>query len=575
MTNCPQSTALLRRVGTRIYLARIAKSLYLSFIVLSAIVLMGALFVRLTGLIPQTDADAWIRYSLLAVPGLAVLGAIALTRRPQSVDAARQVDTVCDTHDLFLTVTKIGQTAGEYQPLVTRDAEDTAKKIDPVKVVNLDPTAYPQCGRRAGNSLLLATLAVAAYFLPTLDPFEKQLEAKEQHKVLTELKNSEKQTEIRKQALVDKNSDSEVSEEVAVSLDKLAKDLKQMQKAQPVKNEQKLNENQKSLGEQSRALKTALKDLKQNLESNQQFGQENADEMRKMLDGLQQGRPDEMNKKMDAMKENLERLMKEEDPLKRSEMVQQLKKDLDQMSKLAGKKAGNKGMQAALERALDQIEKSGMKSDMASEALDAAKESLELAKMELKEMAQSARDLESLEQALEAIAKAKKLNSEGQLDGEMGADATTLEDYQQLYDQIMAQMGGDGMEGEGEGEGEGDGNGEGEGDGNGLGGQGMGRGSKAPEDESSKTAFQSEKTKTALKKGKILLSLKTKDAPTADAKDLQAEYREIISSIKQATEEAIEREEAPPGYHDGIKKYFDTLERLEENQAKPVEPATP
>lgn len=564
MTDCPQSTTLLRQVSWRLYLARLAKASYLSFLGLAAVALVFVLTIRFTGVLAPERANWWLQMVFRAVPVAALICGLLWTRRPQSVDVARRIDSTCATHDLFLTVTRIAQTAGEYQPLVTRDAEEAAKKIVPEKVVTLDPLEHPLAGRRAGKALLLATLTGLAYFIPTFDPFHKQLEAKEEQKVLTELKKSEEATEIRKQALVDKNSDAEVSEEVATALDKLAKDLKAMQKAQPVANEKKLNENQKSLGEQSRALKTALKDLKQNLESTQQFGQENSEEMRKMLDGLQNGRPEEMAKKMEGIKEKLERLMKEEDPLKRSEMAQELKKDLDQMSKLAGKKAGNKGMQAALERALSQLEKAGSKSELSTEALEAAKESMELAQMELKEMAQSARDLESLEQALDAIAKAKKLNNDGQLDGEMAADATSMEDYQELYEQILAQMGGEGMEGEGEGEG----SGEGEGDGDGLGGEGMGRGSKAPEDDAAKTKFQSEKTKTALKKGKILLSMKTKDAPNADLKDVQAEYREIISDIKQATDEAIEREEAPPGYHSGIKKYFDTLERLEENQAK-------
>lgn len=575
MTNCPQSAELLRQVGWRLYLARLAKACYISFLVLAAVALVFVLVVRFTGALPQAQADWWIQIILPLVPVAALLSGLLFTRRPRPVDAARRIDSVCDTHDLFLTVTKIAQTAGEYQPLVTRDAEETAKKIVPEKVVTLDPTSHPLCGRRTGSVMALATVTLLAYFIPTFDPFGKQLEAKEEQKALTELKESEKATEIRKQALVDKNSDADVSEEVGQALEKLAKDLKQMQKAQQVANEKKLNENQKVLGEQSRALKTALKDLKKNLEANQQFGQENSEEMRKMLDGLQNGRPEEMAKKMESIKENLERLMKEEDPLKRSEMVQQLKKDLDKMSKLAGKKAGNKGMQAALERALNQLEKSGSKSELSTEALDAAKESMELAQMELKEMAQSARDLEALEKALEAVAKAKQKNSDGQLDGEMFSDAASMEDYEALYEEIMAQMGGEGMEGEGEGEGEGDGNGEGEGNGNGLGGKGIGKGGKAPEDDAAKTAFQSEKSKTALKRGKILLSMKTKDAPNADIKDMQADYREIISDIKQATDEAIEREEAPPGYHSGIKKYFDTLERLEENQAKPdAKPAT-
>ena len=172
--------------------------------------------------------------------------------------------------------------------------------------------------------------------------------------------------------------------------------------------------------------------------------------------------------------------------------------------------------------------------------------------------AQSARDLEQLEQALNLIRDAKKLNSEEQLDGEMAADATTMDDYQQLYDEIMGQMGGEGMEGEG--------------DGDGLGGQGIGKGGKAPEDESAKTKFQTERTKTAIKKGKILLSMKTKDAPNADLKDLEAKYQEIITDIKQGTDEAIEKEQAPPGYHEGIKKYFDTLERVQADQPKAAAP---
>ena len=66
--------------------------------------------------------------------------------------------------------------------------------------------------------------------------------------------------------------------------------------------------------------------------------------------------------------------------------------------------------------------------------------------------------------------------------------------------------------------------------------------------------------------------MKTKDAPNADVKDLEAKYREIITDIKQGTDEAIEKEQAPPGYHEGIKKYFDTLERV---QSKPPVGAAP
>ncbi len=565
------------------YLVRLGWASYVSFLVLAGLGLVFAVTVRLTGVMSADLANSWIRAVLLAVPAASLVGGLLFARKPGLVESARKVDSVCDTNDLFLTVTRLAQTAGQYQPLVTRDAEDKATKIDPVKVLTLDPTEDPRCGRRFGSAMLLACLAVAAYFLPSLDPFGKQLIAKEQQKVIEAIQESKKATEIRKQALTDKDSDAEVSEEVKKALDKLVKDLKAMKKAEPNPNANKLNENQKIIGEQFRNTNNALKDLKKNLDSAQQFGSENSEEFRKLLSGLEQGKPEEMLKKLDGMKAELERLMKETDPLKKSEMAQQLKKKMDDMSKLAGKKAGSKGMQAALERALDQLEKAGQKPNMSTEALDAAQESMDLAKMELKELAQSARDLEQLEQALENIAKAKKLNSEEQLDGEMAADATTMEDYQQLYDQIMGQMGSEGMEGEGEGEGEGEpgeGEGEGEGgegdgDGDGLKGRGIGKGGKAPEDDSAKTKFQTEKTKTAIKKGKILLSMKTKDAPNADLKDLEAKYQEIITDIKQGTDEAIEKEQAPPGYHEGIKKYFDTLERVPGNQPKGAAPVQP
>ena len=569
---CPQSASLLKRVGQRMYLVRLGWATYVSFLVMSGVALAFAATIRLTGVLPAGEANSWIRVALLAVPAVSLLCGLLFARMPGLVESARKIDSVCDTNDLFLTVTRIAETAGQYQPLVTQDAEDKAVKIAPEKVLTLDPTEDPRCGRRVGSALLVAGLAVAAYFLPTLDPFGTQLIAKEQQKVIEAIQESKKATEIRKQALTEKDSDAEVSEEVGQALEKLAKDLKEMKKAQAASNEKKLNENQKNIGEQFRNTNSALKDLKKNLDAAQQFGSENTEEMRKMLEGLQQGKPEEMLKKLDSIKEKLERLTQETDPLKKSELAQQLKKDMDDMSKLAGKKAGSKGMQAALERALDQMSKAGEKPNMSTEALDAAKESMELAKMELKELAQSARDLEQLEKALENIAKAKKLNGEEQLDGEMAADATTMEDYQQLYDEIMGQMGGEGEGQEGDGEGEGEGNGEGEGDGEGLGGRGIGEGGKAPEDDAAKTKFQTEKTKTAIKKGKILLSIKTKDAPNADMKDMQAEYRAIITDIKQATDEAIEKEQAPPGYHEGIKKYFDTLERVQGDQPASAAP---
>jgi hypothetical protein len=40
-----------------------------------------------------------------------------------------------------------------------------------------------------------------------------------------------------------------------------------------------------------------------------------------------------------------------------------------------------------------------------------------------------------------------------------------------------------------------------------------------------------------------------------------ANYKQIVGEIKQSLDDVITQEEIPPGYIEGIKKYFDTLEK--------------
>ena len=130
---CPQSASLLKRVGQRMYLVRLGWSAYVSFLVLAGVALVFVATVRLTGVMSADLANSWIKAVLLTVPAASLVSGLLFARMPGLVESARRVDSVCDTNDLFLTVTRIAQTAGQYQPLVTRDAEDKATKIDPVK----------------------------------------------------------------------------------------------------------------------------------------------------------------------------------------------------------------------------------------------------------------------------------------------------------------------------------------------------------------------------------------------------------------------------------------------------------
>jgi hypothetical protein len=42
--------------------------------------------------------------------------------------------------------------------------------------------------------------------------------------------------------------------------------------------------------------------------------------------------------------------------------------------------------------------------------------------------------------------------------------------------------------------------------------------------------------------------------------DVKEQYRSAVRDVKQGLSEAILREEIPPGYHEGIKGYFDSIE---------------
>jgi hypothetical protein len=92
-------------------------------------------------------------------------------------------------------------------------------------------------------------------------------------------------------------------------------------------------------------------------------------------------------------------------------------------------------------------------------------------------------------------------------------------------------------------------------------GQGAGELEAMADDDSVKTDFEDETSKSAIKKGKILLSLKTKGVSEDEDEDFELQYNAIVSDLKQSVSEAIDQEQIPPGYHESIKKYFDSLDK--------------
>ena len=540
MSQIPQTDRMLSAVRWRMYIARWVR-LFLWCVfgtcLATAVALPAAWF------LDRVD----LRLTLAAVPAAVALGLIIATllaRRPDRSQAAQLADAYAGTKDLFLTVTRLDadpQQAGEYAPLVLRDAEVSAKRVHVRRAVTI-PFERPLVAASVGLAVALAM----AFLVPQFDVFGKQAAANEVAKERKVLKALEKATEERKTELRKKNPDAELSEDVEQSVEQLKQSLKQMQPAKKPENLKILSDRQKDLGQKWRKLSAeSLKDLFDSRNSDQAFGDlADGEQMKKWSKELQEGSTEALKKEIDSLKQDLQKLANTTNPVERQEQLRKVEERLKSMERFAREKANNKPLAASLKRAMQQLDsarKAGMSKEaqkaMANDAMESMKESLELSKMELEEMAQSARDLKELEKALQTLQMAKKAAEKSELDGQECEDCVTLEDYQEYYKELVAQFG--------------------EGDGEGLGGRGIGEGGVAPEDDSSKTGFKTEQSKSAVTAGKVLLSMQSKGL--SDTGEAEENYAKSISEVKQGVSEAILQEQVPPGYHEEIKKYFDTL----------------
>jgi hypothetical protein len=542
MADCPKSQKALDHVWWRLWFAWAFRRAFWAFVVLASIYATVLLVTRMTGYLPNGLAP-W----MMALPPVLALAIGALwPKRPTLQDAARSIDRSQETRDLFLTLTMLRTTAGEYQPLVERDAESAAVKVNPARAV---PFAWEQRSLIAVASILV--LVAGQFLLPTLDPFGKVAQAKQQDEVSKKLVEKAKETEIRKAQLMEKELDKALSPDVEKAVAGLMQSLRAMKKDQPKQNMESLVSNQKVLGDKFRATNEALKSLMNKSNLDQKFGAPNASEMKKWSEGLQNGSSEELSKELEGLKKELEALQKTEDPVAKSEIERKVEKRLKALQDLANDQVGSKALQAAVQRAKEQMEAAKADGKMTAEEKEALQESLDVAKMELQQIAQSARDLKALEESLQSIAMAKQLNAKGELEGAMTDAMTAMEQYKELYEQLLAQGEGDPMEGDGEG----------------TGNEGMGQGGKVDEDDSVKTGFVNEQSKTPIQKGKILMSMKSKGLGEETNEDLKFEYKAALDSVKQSYAEAIEAEQIPPGYKGSIHNYFDSL-----GKKKPTKP---
>ena len=555
MSHQPVSVTLLDQVQNRLRAASFARTFHWWTLGAFVLACTTVLAVRLLGLLPESRQPlAW----LLVFPAVAAGGAWWFYRRVGHTAAARAIDQHAQTNDLFLTLATLSSSAGEYQPLVAQSAAQVAARIVPASVVPYK--VERPIGIQAG---VLCILALLVWLLPTLDPFGNVEAA-------TKVEKSKKDIELVRKAV--KTREEKLAQEVKTATERDAKlheqvkelmaSLRQMRPLEKKPNSKVLQDHRGSLNDMWKNVSSEeLREMLSQSISDQQFGGQRTQKMNEWLKQLQQGNSEMLQQQLDEAKETMEAMLEAKTPEDRQKLASQLRRQLQDMKKFSSEKASSPELENALNQALKALEALAAKKQsgeamseaeqqMAQEAAEALRESLELSKTELQELARSAKEMKQLEEALKTLQQAEKLNQDGQLDGEQCEGCNSLAAYAEKYKQMMAGMG---QGGEAERD---------------------TPGAMQDEDDSDPEGYKDERTKTQIQAGKVLLSIKTKEAATEkdfDPEDLK-KYESTVSEIKSGVQAAIENEQIPPGYVDGIKSYFDNLDSADSTPKSPAVP---
>ena len=520
----PRTQRLLERVGVRSFCTALASRFRRAWLAAIGAALLVVMVARLLALIPEQAMFAALGALALGV----LLFPLLTARRPKPPQVARLVDERTASKELFLTATLVEGSPDDFQSIVVQEAEERAGAIEPQRVV---PFRWQNGTRDIFGSA--AILAVAVLWLPQLDPFKRQEERDKLGKQQEQLEKAKKATAIRAEQI--KEDDNRQSEKVQQALAALEKTFKEAKPLEKELNLKRLTERQKELGELWR--QAATQQRNDALEkSGQQFGAVNPERANQWREELKKGDLSGIKKEMLAIKEEMKRLAAMPESAEKRGAQEQLAQRLNSLADGLKQTANSPQLQAALQRALQQLDLSKLK-HLSKESLEAAQESMNLSEQELEQLAQSLADLQNLEDALKNLQMARQLAGECKLDGEACKECEGQGDYAALYAKLLNNRAGSGP---------------------GMGpNPGQGAGGKAPENDDAETDFKKEKSPTQLSGGKMLLQWKVNEVGPTGAR--VEEYRDAIREVKQGVSEAITNEQVPPGYHETIQKYFDTL----------------
>lgn len=558
MPEAPKSTSLLSRVQSRLKVNSLARALFVSGLVVVGVSFAVLLVIRLMGLVPQSQENPlW----LLSIPGLMIVSALLFHRRVGQQSAARAVDSHARTKDLFLTLSSLHTSAGEYQPLVTQSAEDKADQIHPTEVV---PFQFAQ--RLLVMVGVVGVFAVTAVFLPQFDPLGRVEAAAKTENQQKEMESIRKTNKERAKALTKKKiAATESKKMIEERIEKLKKDFRTMKPDKKQANTRVLGEHRMDLSEKwlTAAASEQFRRMLKTPMSGSMAQSARKQKMNEWMEELKEGKADKLKEQLKQAAETAKQMAEAETPAEKRELANKLQEQLQDLQKFARDKAGSKELNDALKKAMTALkaakenngeEATAEQKKLAKKAMEALKDSLKLSEQEMQQLEDAAKEMKRLDEALETLRQAEKLNAQNQLDGGKCDQCESLEDYKELYSQLM-------QEGQGASDQEKDVN---------EGGEGQGRGGASSEDDTEPEGYVDEQEHPQVAEGRILLSMKTKEYAENEEVDPNEyrKYAEAQQRLKGAVQSAIETEDIPPQYVDGIKGYFDKLEKADPTPKK-------
>ncbi len=522
--NTASTQRLIDRTAGRIYFVRLGAALHHGWLIAAGVAVLALLAARLLALLP---ADVVVRWLWLPVP-LAAVAATAFARKPRPHETARLIDERATTKDLFLTTALLSVASAPFSPVVVDQAEHRAESLDPRKIV-------PFAWQRAARDILLSAALVAALvlWLPQLDPFKKQAQRDKLTTQEQQLAQTKKATALRAEQL--KQDDAKENDKVNKALAALEKTFKEAKPQEREANLRRLGEQQKEIGELWRQAANQRRNDAQE-QGAQKFGQANPQQSQQWREDLKKGETTAIKREMEGIKSEMQKLAEMPDSAEKRAQQEQLAQRMNQLSEGLKQTASSPQLQAALQRAMEQLDMSKL-SQMSKESLEAAQQSMSLSQQELEQLAQAMKDQQSLEDALKNLQMAKQLADQQKLDGGQCQNCNGMADYEALYKKLSQNSGGSGP---------------------GMGpNPGQGQGGKAEENDEAETGFKQERSPTQLSAGKTLLQWKTQELGPKGTRP--EDYQEAVKQVKQGVSEAIAAEQVPPGYHGAIQKYFDSL----------------